>query len=167
GAFKCGGGWCTGERSPSDDHRPFLRVSAPPATVGPEHPVMRLLLRIAGPILVTLALLAGLEGVLRLVGFQTPAAPTGDPLLHPLPLFKPVAGADGGAVMQRHDAWGAFRQEKPANGFRVFIIGDSNSFGHPFGPEFAFGRFLQERLAAAMPQRTVEVVHSSLHGIVS
>lgn len=128
---------------------------------------MRLLLRIAGPILVTLALLGGLEAVLRLVGFQAPTPPSGDPLLNPLPLYKPVQGPDGVAMMQRHDAWGSFRQEKPANGFRVFIIGDSNSFGHPFGPEFAFGRFLQERLAAAMPQRTVEVVNSSLNGIGS
>jgi lysophospholipase L1-like esterase len=128
---------------------------------------MRPLLRIAGPLLVTCALLAGLEGVLRLMDFHAPVAQTGDPLLNPLPLYKPVQGADGVAMMQRHDAWGAFRQEKPANGFRVFIIGDSNSFGHPFGPEFAFGRFLQERLAAAMPQRTVEVVNSSLNGIGS
>jgi lysophospholipase L1-like esterase len=103
----------------------------------------------------------------RLVGFEAPAGTTGDPLLNPLPLFRTVEVQDGIAMLKRHDAWGTFRQEKPANGFRVFVIGDSNSFGHPFGPEFAFPRFLQEHLAAAMPDRTVEVVNYSLNGIGS
>ena len=125
------------------------------------------LIRILGPLLVTLVVLAAVEGALRLYGFQAPVSGGGDPLLNPLPLFHPKTSADGEAMLERHDAPVSFRAQKPANGFRVFVIGDSNATGFPFGAEYAFPRFLQERLAAAMPGRTVEVVNAALNGIAS
>jgi lysophospholipase L1-like esterase len=128
----------------------------------------RRLLRAAAVLAVTLALLAACEGVLRLVGYGAPPASSSDPTLQAtLPLFRPAAGRDGVPMLQRSDAPVAFRQEKPANGYRVFVVGESSAFGYPFGPEFAFSRFLQERLAAAMPDRSVEVVNAAIPGIGS
>lgn len=69
--------------------------------------------------------------------------------------------------MKRPDADVAFRRDKPADGLRVFVIGESSVFGFPFGPEFAFPRFVQGHLAAAMPGRTVEVVNAGVPAIGS
>jgi len=125
------------------------------------------LVHIAGPLLVTLVLLLAAEAALRVAGFQRDTSAAGDPLAHTLPLFRPVTGPDGQVRLQRHDAPVGFLRDKPANGFRVFVVGESSAFGFPFGPEFAFTRFLQERLAAAMPGRTVEVVNAAIPGIGS
>jgi lysophospholipase L1-like esterase len=125
------------------------------------------LVRIAGPLLVTFVLLLAAEAALRVAGFRRDNDAAGDPLAHALPLFRPVAGPDGRAMLQRRDAAVGFLREKPANGFRVFVVGESSAFGYPFGPEFAFSRFLQERLAAALPARTVEVVNAAIPGIGS
>lgn len=129
--------------------------------------MMRRLLRVAAVLGISVGLLAAFEGVLRLVKFGPPAASGSNALGDPTPLFHPVTGADGAAMLQRSDAPVAFRQEKPANGLRIFVIGESSAFGYPFGPEFAFSAFLQQRLAAAMPDRTVEVVNAAVPGIGS
>jgi len=129
---------------------------------------MRSLLKMIGAVLLSVVLVAAVEGALRLGGFEARIAGGGDPVLNPLPLFRAATGPDGTARMERHDAaFAAFRSDKPANGFRVFVIGDSSAYGYPFGPEFAFSRFLQERLAAAMPDRTVEVVNAAMNGVAS
>jgi hypothetical protein len=54
-----------------------------------------------------------------------------------------------------------FRIEKPANGFRVFILGGSSAYGFPWGASVAFGRPLERALAAAYPDRAVEVVNAA------
>jgi len=134
----------------------------------PKSSRMRRLLRAGLPLFVSLAMVAALEVGLRLAGFEAHVGGGGDPLLNPEPLFHPVTGADGVPMLQRNDApVVAFRRDKPANGFRVFVVGDSSALGFPFGPEFAFSRFLQERLAAAMPERTVEVVNCAMNGSAS
>jgi lysophospholipase L1-like esterase len=122
--------------------------------------------RAGGLLAVTLALLAVCEIALRLGGFHAQVGGS-EALPFSLPLFRPTVGPDGVARLQRQDAPIGFRQEKPANGMRVFVIGESSAFGFPFGPEFAFSRFLQERLAAAWPDRTVEVVNAAMPGIGS
>ena len=45
-------------------------------------------------------------------------------------------------MLKRPDASVAFLRDKPANGLRVFFLGESSVFGFPFGPELAFARFL-------------------------
>jgi lysophospholipase L1-like esterase len=126
------------------------------------------MIRIIGPLLVTVVLLLGIEGGLRVAGIPARGGGGDATLLDILPMFQPSTGPDGVPLMLRHDQKGvAFRQEKPANGFRVFVLGDSSVIGFPFGPEFAFPRFLQERLAAAMPERTVEVVNCGLNAAAS
>lgn len=128
------------------------------------------MIRIVGPLLVTLAMLLAIEAGLRVAGIPARSGGSGGDatLLDILPMFQPAEGPDGVPMMVRHDQKGvAFRREKPANGFRVFVLGDSSAIGFPFGPEFAFPRFLQERLAAAMPERTVEVVNCGLNAVAS
>lgn len=51
---------------------------------------------------------------------------------------------------------------KPRNGFRVIVLGESSVFGSPYGPSHAFPAFLQRRLAAALPDRRVEVVNAGI-----
>ena len=127
----------------------------------------RRLIRIAGPLLVTVVLLGVAEVALRVAGYRGAADAGGDPQVNSLPLFQPATGPDGSARLQRRDAPISFLRDKPRNGYRVFVVGESSAFGFPFGPEFAFSRFLQERLAAAMPSRTVEVVNAAISGIGS
>lgn len=119
-----------------------------------------------GVLLVTLLLLAAIEGGLRLAGFSVPLASSADRILS-LPLFEAANAPDGAPVMRRRGLPVSFRRDKPANGYRVFVIGESSVYGFPLGAEFAFPRFLQDRLAAANPKRTVEVLNAGVPGIGS
>jgi lysophospholipase L1-like esterase len=130
-------------------------------------PVLRRLGVVLGPGLVTVALLALLEGGLRLGGFKADIGLGGDPKANLIPLFQPGTAADGTPVWQRNDAAIAFRRDKPANGLRVFVLGESPVFGWPFGADLAFPRFLNDRLAEAFPDRTVEVVNCGVNGVGS
>jgi lysophospholipase L1-like esterase len=60
-----------------------------------------------------------------------------------------------------------FLAEKPANGFRVFVVGGSSAAGVPYPPAYAFGAWLQRRLQAAFPELVVEVVNAALSGYSS
>lgn len=51
-----------------------------------------------------------------------------------------------------------FRAEKPANGFRVFVLGESSAQGFPYPRTGAFSRLLDAALTDALPDREVEVV---------
>jgi lysophospholipase L1-like esterase len=120
-----------------------------------------------GPVLVALGLLAGIEGALRVAGFELKFSSGQDPRPNMLPLFKP-ATTKGGAVMRRNDATDVeFLREKPRNGFRVFVVGESSVFGFPWGPSYSLTQFLQQALAATMPERVVEVVNCGIMGIAS
>src|SRR5262245_48653390 len=116
---------------------------------------------------VAAALIAALEGGLRLAGFEVKIAAGDDPKTNLIPLFHPATAPDGTPVLQRSDAAVSFRRDKPANGLRVFVVGESSVFGFPFGPELAFSRFLGDRLAAAFPDRTVEVVNAGVPAVGS
>lgn len=123
--------------------------------------------RLAGPVLVGLLLLAGAEGVLRLLGFRAAVSSGGDPKANLLPLFTPVTAADGTPMLRRGTEPVAFRRDKPANGFRVFVVGESSVWGYPYGPALAFSRHLEDLLAAAWPERVVEVVNAGVPAIGS
>ena len=58
-----------------------------------------------------------------------------------------------------------FRKIKPANGYRVFVLGGSTANGYPFGSNLMFSRILEKRLKDALPERTVEVVNVSMSAI--
>lgn len=129
--------------------------------------LLRHLLAIVGPVLVALVFLALCEGGLRLWGFTADIGMGGDPKANLIPIFHPGTRPDGTPVWERKDAPVAFRRDKPANGLRVFVLGESPVFGWPFGTDFAFPRFLGDRLTAAFPDRTVEVVNCGVNGIGS
>ncbi len=128
----------------------------------------RTLVRVLGPALVALLVLGGAEAALRAGGFEVKFTAGADPRPNMLPLFKPATRADGVAVWRRGDAPAVeFLQDKPADGLRVFVIGESSVWGFPWGPAYSLTRFLQEQLAAALPGRTVEVVNCGIMGIAS
>jgi len=122
---------------------------------------------ILGPILVAAGLLVALEAGLRLAGFEVKITTGGDPRPNLIPLFRPGTAADGTPVLRRSDATVAFRREKPANGLRVFVVGESSVFGYPFGTDLAFSRFLGDRLVAAFPDHAIEVVNAGVPAIAS
>ena len=55
-----------------------------------------------------------------------------------------------------HDA---FAREKPANGFRIFVLGESATAGFPFPHNGTFSRVLQDALRDVLPADSVEVVN--------
>jgi tetratricopeptide (TPR) repeat protein len=55
-----------------------------------------------------------------------------------------------------------FATQKPANGFRVFVMGASTAAGFPWPPTGAYSRLLQDVLHDAMPGDSVEVVNLAI-----
>ena len=51
-----------------------------------------------------------------------------------------------------------FRAEKAANGFRVFVLGESSAQGFPYPRTGSFARLLDAALSDALPDREVEVI---------
>jgi lysophospholipase L1-like esterase len=60
-----------------------------------------------------------------------------------------------------------FLKTKPANGFRIFVLGESSAAGFPYGNNVTFPRILNRRLADAFPERRVEVVNTAMTAITS
>jgi tetratricopeptide (TPR) repeat protein len=54
-----------------------------------------------------------------------------------------------------------FRATKPANGFRVFVVGGSSAWGFPWGAGAAFARGLGDALQASREDRVVESVNAA------
>jgi lysophospholipase L1-like esterase len=123
--------------------------------------------RLIGPILLSVVALVAVEAGLRLAGFEAAISGGGAPRLNLLPLFRPATRSDGTAILQRRDAPVSFEERKAPNGMRVFVLGESSVIGFPFGTEFAFPAFLQQRLQQAFPDRRVEVVNCGVPGIAS
>ena len=53
-----------------------------------------------------------------------------------------------------------FRVAKPADGFRVFVVGGSSAAGVPYGTHYAFSGWLERILEEALPDRSIEVVNA-------
>lgn len=51
-----------------------------------------------------------------------------------------------------------FLAQKPENGFRVFVMGESSAAGYPYGYNGIFGRVTQDALQDVLPDYHVEVV---------
>ena len=60
-----------------------------------------------------------------------------------------------------------FLKEKPENGYRIFILGESTAAGFPYGNNVTFPRILNRRLSDAFPDKYVEVVNTALTAINS
>jgi tetratricopeptide (TPR) repeat protein/lysophospholipase L1-like esterase len=60
-----------------------------------------------------------------------------------------------------------FLKEKPANGYRIFVLGESSVQGFPYDANIAFTRILQRRLQDIFPNRIIEVVNLGLSAVNS
>ena len=61
----------------------------------------------------------------------------------------------------------AFLKTKPANGYRIFVMGESTTAGYPYGNNVMFSRFLHKRLADTFPDKHIEVVNVATSAINS
>lgn len=124
----------------------------------------------------SLGLLVATELALRLTGLGT-GAPAYDPFAgfaSGVKLFVPATRPDGVAIfrvsaarLQASEPTSSEREflaEKPAGGFRVFVLGGSTAAGFPYPPAYGPGAWLERRLRAALPGRPIEVVNAALPG---
>lgn len=108
-------------------------------------------------------LLAAVEGALRLFGPDTS-----------LPLFVPAVVGNGRYLVanpdvgQRYFARTAsapappaefFASAKPANAFRLFVLGESTTAGFPYPRNGTFSRLLRDALRDVLPHDSVEVIN--------
>lgn len=104
-----------------------------------------------------------LEGALRLGGFGrgrslfVPAPFDSARYLAPNPRF--AARYFPGDPSPPTPPADAFLRQKPSNGFRIFVLGESTTAGFPFPANGTFSRVLRDALADALPDTHVEVVN--------
>lgn len=142
--------------------------------------LVRLGLVIVG-LLAGLACLIGLELLLALVGAGE-GAPAYDPFAGfsaRVPLFEPATRDDGTPIYRvssarlvnsphaRRPPEREFLAEKPAKGFRAFVVGGSSAAGFPYSPEYAFSSWLERRLAVRFPDLEIEIVNAAMAGYSS
>jgi len=149
------------------------RQPSPPATPSQNRPqpggrrlplVKKLLFAAAA----TVIFFAVLEAVLAGVGVN-PRAYEEDPYVgfsgH-APLFVEVRDSDGTIVMERSPAKASlfnmqrFPKVKAAGTTRVFCMGGSTTFGHPYEDPTSFCGWLRELLNAAQPDHRWEVINA-------
>jgi lysophospholipase L1-like esterase len=133
------------------------------------------------PLVGAIACLGAAELLLHVVGAGK-GPPAWDPMVGfsaAVPLFERATRADGTPVLRVSHARlldeassesmpeRDFLAEKPANGFRVFVVGESSAAGYPYPPAYAFGAWLERRLAAGLPDLSVEVVNAAVAGYSS
>ena len=86
-----------------------------------------------------------------------------------VPMFERAERADGTPVWRTARARRVrtpqeFLADKPANGFRVFVVGESSAAGVPYTSAHAFSAFLAQRLQSALPFLAIEVVNAAVPG---
>lgn len=64
-------------------------------------------------------------------------------------------------------SYDAFRKQKPANAYRIFVLGESAAAGFPYFNNGAFPRLLQTRLQARHPGKLIEMVNLGLPAVSS
>lgn len=112
-------------------------------------------------------LLLGIEGALRLAAWEFRVPLSGDPFVNVTPFFYRTVDAKGVPVLRHHGGQPEFLATKPAQGFRVFVLGESSVYGIPYERRYSFPAFLQQRLASALPGRVVEVVNCGVPAVAS
>jgi lysophospholipase L1-like esterase len=130
--------------------------------------LLRRALGAIGPaVLGACVLLLGIEGALRLAEWQFRVPLSGDPFVNVTPFFYRTVDAKGVPVFRHHGGQPEFLATKPAQGFRVFVLGESSVYGIPYEPRYSFPAFLQKRLTSALPGRAVEVVNCGVPAVAS
>jgi lysophospholipase L1-like esterase len=143
------------------------REAVPPAPEVPRAGMRRFVVEVAAFLTLTLMIPLASEVVLRVLNVRTEAA-----------VFEPARGADGTPVMrlawnpqfakpQPPQPYREFLAHKPAGTFRIFVIGESEAEGSPYGTPVAFAAWLAKRLVAQAPDVRWEVVNAALGGLQS
>jgi tetratricopeptide (TPR) repeat protein len=60
-----------------------------------------------------------------------------------------------------------FLKQKPANGYRIFVLGGSTTAGYPYANNLMFSRILDRRLNDVFPDRKIEVINLAMSAINS
>ena len=60
-----------------------------------------------------------------------------------------------------------FLKKKPANGYRIFVLGGSTAAGFPYGNNMMFSRILWRRLQDTFPEKNIEVVNLGMSAVNS
>lgn len=58
-----------------------------------------------------------------------------------------------------------FKQTKPDNGYRIFVMGGSTTAGWPYPNNVMFSRLLGQRLADIFPDRDIEVINTGIAAV--
>jgi len=119
-------------------------------------------------LLVVAAFLGVCEFALALLQVR-PIVQEEDPYLGfvaPLPLYVPERQPDGSLRMvtapnkQRWFNEQSFPMPKPPGTYRIFTLGGSTTFGHPYDDTTSFSGWLRQILRQAAPSRTWEVINA-------
>jgi tetratricopeptide (TPR) repeat protein len=120
-------------------------------------------------IIVVAAFFTGLELTLALIGVD-PVLLAEDPFVgfaKNIPLFVEEAQPDGSVLLKTApNKWNwfnkdqAFPKEKGAGSYRIFCMGESTTYGHPYDDRVSFCGWLRAYLKAADPTRRWEVVNA-------
>lgn len=109
-----------------------------------------------------------LELILALFGIK-PLILTEDPMIGfatNSPLFVEQLNNDGTTILrtadnkQLHFNYQEFPKDKGQNTYRIFSLGASTTYGHPFTDKASFSRWLDSFLKAAAPDRNWEVINT-------
>ncbi len=60
-----------------------------------------------------------------------------------------------------------FFREKPKNGYRIFVLGESSAMGFPYGNNASFPNILERGLSNTFPDKEIEVINISMAAINS
>ena len=60
-----------------------------------------------------------------------------------------------------------FLKEKPKNGYRIFVLGESSAAGFPYGNNASFPNILERGLSNAFPEKKIEVISVAMAAINS
>ena len=58
-----------------------------------------------------------------------------------------------------------FLKEKPANGYRIFVLGGSTTAGFPYGNNLDFARILNRRLSDQFPEKKIEIINCAMTAV--
>lgn len=119
------------------------------------------------PLLFFVALEAGLRwfdyGYPRALFLPAPAGYANEPYLLPnREVARRYFGRDSFAPAPQLEP---FRKQKPANGYRIFVLGESTTAGWPYPPNMLFSRILNQRLSDTFPDRYIEVVNLGIAAV--
>lgn len=60
-----------------------------------------------------------------------------------------------------------FLKQKPSNGYRIFVLGESSAAGFPYGNNASFPNVLARALSNAFPEKRIEVINVAMAAINS